>query len=63
MELTDRQVEVLRLLAAGAANKQIARLLGISPYTVKTHVAQLLMVLGASNRTQAVDLARRKGLI
>lgn len=63
MELTDRQIEVLRLLAAGAANKQIARLLGISPYTVKAHVAQLLMVLGASNRTQAVDLARRKGLI
>jgi len=62
-ELTERQREVLRLLASGAANKQIARALGISPYTVKAHVAQVLMVLGATNRTQAVDLARRQGLL
>ena len=61
--LTERQVEVLRMLAGGAANKEIARDLAISPYTVKAHVAQLLMVLGASNRTHAVDLARRQGLL
>lgn len=61
--LTERQLEVLRMLARGAANKEIARDLGISPYTVKAHVAQLLMVLGASNRTHAVDLARRQGLL
>lgn len=61
--LTERQVEVLGMLARGAANKEIARDLGISPYTVKAHVAQLLMVLGASNRTHAVDLARRQGLL
>lgn len=62
-ELTERQHEVLQLLATGAANKQIARALGISPYTVKAHVAQVLLVLGATNRTQAVDFARRQGLI
>lgn len=62
-ELTERQREVLRLLASGAANKQIARALGISPYTVKAHVAQVLTVLGATNRTQAVDFARRQGLL
>lgn len=61
--LTDRQIEVLQMLASGAENKQIARTLGISPYTVKAHVAQVLLVLGASNRTQAVVLARQQGLI
>lgn len=61
--LTDRQIEVLRMLASGTANKQIARLLGISPYTVKAHVAQIFIVLGAKNRTQAVDLARQQGLV
>lgn len=62
-ELTSRQIEVLRMLAEGAENKQIARTLGISPFTVKAHVAQLLQVLGASNRTQAVDIARRQGVL
>jgi two-component system, NarL family, nitrate/nitrite response regulator NarL len=61
--LTERQIEVLRMLAGGAENKQIARTLGISPYTVKAHVAQVLQCLGAHNRTQAVDLARRQGVI
>jgi DNA-binding NarL/FixJ family response regulator len=62
-DLTERQIEVLRMLAGGAENKQIARALGISPYTVKAHVAQVLQLLGASNRTQAVDIARRQGVI
>ena len=61
--LTARQIEVLRMLAGGAENKQIARTLGISPYTVKAHVAQVLQVLGASNRTQAVDMARQQGVL
>jgi DNA-binding NarL/FixJ family response regulator len=61
--LTDRQIEVLRMLASGAENKQIARALGISPYTIKAHLAQIFIVLGASNRTQAVVLARQKGLL
>jgi two-component system nitrate/nitrite response regulator NarL len=51
------------MLARGAANKEIARHLGISPHTVKAHVAHVLMVLGASNRTHAVDLARRQELL
>lgn len=62
-DLTERQIEVLRMLAGGAENKQIARTLGISPYTVKAHVAQVLQLLGASNRTQAVDMARRQGVL
>lgn len=61
--LTDRQIEVLRMLASGAENKQIARTLGISPYTVKAHVAHVFIALGACNRTQAVVLARQQGLI
>jgi DNA-binding NarL/FixJ family response regulator len=63
IRLTERQHEVLRMLARGAANKEIARHLGISPHTVKAHVAHVLMVLGASNRTHAVDLARRQELL
>lgn len=61
--LTERQHEVLRTLARGAANQEISRDLGILPDTVKAHVAHLLMVLGASNRTHAVDLARWQGLL
>ncbi len=61
--LTERQREVLHLLASGCANKQIARDLGISPSTAKAHVAQILTVLGAANRTEAVALARGRGLL
>jgi two-component system, NarL family, nitrate/nitrite response regulator NarL len=61
--LTDRQMQVLRLLAGGSANKLIARDLGISPSTAKAHVAQVLSVLGAANRTEAVAIARGRGLL
>lgn len=61
--LTDRQMQVLHLLASGSANKQIARNLGISPSTAKAHVAQVLSALGAANRTEAVALARGRGLL
>jgi len=61
--LTDRQMQVLHLLANGSANKQIARDLGISPSTAKAHVAQVLSALGAANRTEAVALARGRGLL
>lgn len=61
--LTERQRQVLHLLAGGCANKQIARDLGISPSTAKAHVAQILTVLGAANRTEAVALARGRGLL
>lgn len=61
--LTPREVEVLELLAEGRSNKSIAERLGISDQTVKFHVASILAKLGASNRTEAVRLAVRRGLI
>jgi DNA-binding NarL/FixJ family response regulator len=61
--ISPREVEVLDLLAAGKANKVIARDLGISPNTVKTHVARLFEKLEASNRTQAIARARALQLL
>jgi two-component system, NarL family, nitrate/nitrite response regulator NarL len=56
--LTARQAEIVRLAAQGASNKEIAQALGIAPHTVKNHLAQIFERLGASNRAQAVALAR-----
>jgi DNA-binding NarL/FixJ family response regulator len=56
-------MEVLELLAEGLPNKSIATRLGISDQTVKFHVASLCGKLGAANRTQAVRLAVRRGVI
>ncbi|HSR26075.1 MAG TPA: response regulator transcription factor [Candidatus Eisenbacteria bacterium] len=61
--LTERELEVLRLLARGLANKEIGRALGISEDTVKTHVSRVLAKLGARSRTQAVLNAMRLGLV
>ncbi len=61
--LTPRELEVLRMLAEGAANKTIAWKLGISEHTVKFHVAQILAKLNAGTRTEAVTLGIRQGLI
>ncbi len=61
--LTEREVEVLQLLARGMANKQIALKLSISEHTVKFHVSSIYTKLGAVNRTEAVRLGVRKGLI
>lgn len=61
--VTDREYEVLALLAEGLANKEIARRLDVSPNTVKTHVARLYEKLGAERRTQAVQKARELALI
>ena len=61
--LTARELEVLRMLAEGAANKTIAWKLNISEHTVKFHVASILSKLNASTRTEAVTLGLRKGLI
>jgi two-component system, NarL family, response regulator YdfI len=61
--LTPREHEVLQMLAAGLANKEIAARLSISEHTVKFHVASILGKLGASSRTEAVSLALRHGLI
>lgn len=61
--LTGQEVKVLELLAAGRSNKEIARDLGLSPNTVKTHVANLYGKLEVSRRTQAVGKARELTLI
>jgi two-component system, NarL family, response regulator YdfI len=61
--LSDRELEVLDLLAEGLSNKLIAHRLGISEHTVKTHVASIFAKLGASSRTEAVSQAIRRGLV
>lgn len=61
--LTRRERQVLRMLAAGLGNKEIAPRLGISDHTVKFHVASILGKLGAASRTEAVALGIRRGLI
>ncbi len=61
--LTARELEVLRMLAEGAANKTIAWKLNISEHTVKFHVASILGKLNASTRTEAVTRGIRTGLI
>jgi len=61
--LTARELEVLRMMAEGAANKAIAWKLGISDHTVKFHVASILGKLHAASRTEAVTIGVRKGLI
>ncbi len=63
VELTNREIEVLHLLAEGASNKVIARALGISAHTVKFHVASILIKFDAASRTEAVTSAIRLGLL
>ncbi len=60
--LTDRETDVLRLMAGGKANKEIAVELGISDNTVKTHVGNILAKLGVQSRTQAALYAAQVGL-
>ena len=61
--LTPRETEVLRLVAAGLGNKEIASRLEISEHTVKFHVASIMGKMGAGSRTEAVTLGIRNGLI
>ena len=61
--LTARELEVLRMMADGAANKAIAWKLGISEHTVKFHVASILQKLHAGSRTEAVTIGIRQGLV
>jgi DNA-binding NarL/FixJ family response regulator len=61
--LTRRELSVLRLVAHGLGNKEIASELGISTHTVKYHLASLLAKLGVHSRTEAVTIGLRKGLV
>lgn len=61
--LTAQEMRVLSELASGRANKEIARAMGLSPNTIKTHLANLFAKLGAATRTEAVTRARELSLI
>jgi DNA-binding NarL/FixJ family response regulator len=61
--LTRRELEVLRTLADGSGNKEIAERLGISENTVKFHIAQITAKLGAHSRTEAVAIGMKRGLV
>ena len=63
MLLTGRELSVLRLVAQGLGNKEIAAELGISSHTVKYHLAAVLARLGVRTRTEAVTMALRKGMV
>ncbi len=62
-ELTPREIEVLRHVASGNANKAIAAQLAIAEETVKTHITNILSKLGANDRTHAVTIGLKRGII
>jgi DNA-binding NarL/FixJ family response regulator len=62
-ELTTREIDVLRLIAAGSANKEIAHQLSIAEETVKSHVTNILAKLGANDRTHAVMIGLKRGIL
>jgi DNA-binding CsgD family transcriptional regulator/N-acetylneuraminic acid mutarotase len=61
--LSERELEILRCLASGASNKQIADDLSISPFTVKTHLRNIYAKLGVSTRTEATTVALQQGFV
>jgi DNA-binding NarL/FixJ family response regulator len=62
-DLTWREIDVLRLIASGNANKEIAGRLSIAEDTVKTHITHILAKLGANDRTHAVMIGLKRGII
>jgi two-component system NarL family response regulator len=62
-ELSPRELQVLRQLAAGNSNKEIGQMLQITEHTVKAHVKAILLKLGAVGRTEAIAIAMKRGLI
>jgi DNA-binding NarL/FixJ family response regulator len=61
--LTEREIEVLQLIAAGNSNKLIADALSIGEATVKSHVTNILSKLGANDRAHAVTIGLKRGII
>ena len=61
--LSERELEILRLIATGSSNKEIAEKLIIAVSTVKTHINNIYGKLGTSRRTQAIAIARKQGLL
>ena len=61
--LTPREIDVLRLVAAGNANKEIGAQLSLTEVTVKSHVKNIFAKLGANDRTHAVTIALKRGII
>jgi two-component system NarL family response regulator len=61
--LTDRERQILKLLAEGQANKEISAVTGISESTVKTHVASIIEKLGVKSRTEAALIAEKRGFL
>jgi DNA-binding NarL/FixJ family response regulator len=61
--LSEREIKVLSLIAAGKSNREVAAQLAISEETAKTHVRNILAKLGANDRTHAVTLALQRGII
>jgi DNA-binding NarL/FixJ family response regulator len=61
--LSERELEILQLMAKGAANKEISAQLSIAQSTVKTHIANIFQKLGVNDRTEAVTHALKKGII
>ena len=62
-DLTPREIEILKLVACGLGNKEIARELSIRPGTVKNHVAHIIVKMGAQDRTHAVTLALERNIV
>lgn len=62
-QLTERETEILQLMAKGAANKEISAQLSISESTVKTHISNIFQKLGVNDRTEAVTQALKRGII
>jgi DNA-binding NarL/FixJ family response regulator len=63
VRLTDRELDVLRLLATGASNPQIAKTLFVTEATVKTHLVHIFGKLGVDSRSRAVAVARERGIL
>ena len=62
-ELSDRELDVLRRVAAGGCNKRVAADMGLSEVTIKSHIKNNMAKLGANDRTHAVTIAVQRGII